>query len=73
MPRVYRSPVKETTRKAPLERNNRVFQSSISPPFILMEKVRLHSFLWLKFKQAAFAYGYQDWWKYPILCMGVLL
>ena len=55
------------------ERNNRVFQSSVSPPFILIEKVRLHSFLWLKSKHTAFAYSYQDWCKYPILYMGVLL
>jgi len=32
------------------EMNNRIFQNTISTPFILIEKVKLNSFLWLKSK-----------------------
>ncbi|KEH18656.1 hypothetical protein MTR_8g027695 [Medicago truncatula] len=39
----------------------------------LIEKVKLYSFLWLKSKQATFSYNYHDWWKHPLLCMGVHL
>jgi len=55
------------------ERNNRIFQNMISTLFTLIEKVKLNSFLWLKSKQVAFAYGYHDWWQHPILCMSVLM
>jgi hypothetical protein len=55
------------------ERNNRIFQTTVSSPIILIEKVKLHSFLWLKSKQVAFAYTFNDWWRHPTLCMGVLL
>lgn len=33
------------------ERNNRVFQNSLSDPSTLVEQVKMHSFLWLKFQQ----------------------
>jgi len=55
------------------ERNSHVFQNIGSTSFVLIEKVKLHSFLWLKSKQTAFAYTYHDWWKYPIPRMGVIL
>ncbi|RHN55201.1 putative reverse transcriptase zinc-binding domain-containing protein [Medicago truncatula] len=44
------------------EMNNRVFQNTVSTPFILIDKIKLHPFLWLKSKQVAFAYSYTDWW-----------
>jgi hypothetical protein len=52
------------------ERNNRIFQNTV--PFVLIDKIKLHSFLWLKSKQVDFVYSYLDWWKNPLLCMGVL-
>jgi hypothetical protein len=55
------------------ERNNHVFQNTISDPSMLVEKVKLNSFLWLKSKQVAFAYSYHDWWRHPLSCMGVFL
>lgn len=55
------------------ERNNRVFQNTISNPYSLIEKVKLNSFLWLKSKQVTFAYNYHDWWKHLISCMGVMM
>jgi hypothetical protein len=53
------------------ERNNRVFNNASSSPSVLLEKVKLNSFLWLKSKQAVFSYSYHDGWKHPLLCMGV--
>jgi len=55
------------------ERNNRVFQNTVSHPSTLVEKLKLHSFLWVKSKQTTFLYSYHDWWKHPLLCMGVRL
>jgi len=49
------------------ERNNRVFQLTDSTIATLVEKVKLHSFLWLKSKQGTFSYSYHDWWKPPLL------
>ena len=54
------------------ERNNRIFQNTVTAPSELIDKIKLHSFLWLKSKQVGFAYSYLDWWKTPLLCMGVL-
>jgi len=53
------------------ERNNRVFNNAASNPVVLLEKVKLNSFLWLKSKQVVFSYSYHDWWKHHLLCMGV--
>jgi hypothetical protein len=55
------------------EMNNCVFQNTVSTPFIIIDKIKLHSFLWLKSKQAAFAYSYLDWWKRVIFCLSVLV
>jgi len=55
------------------ERNNRVFKNIVSSHVALIEKVKLHSFLWLKSKQVAFDYSFHDWWRHPTLCMGALL
>jgi len=55
------------------ERNNRVLKNMALDPYSLLEKVKLNSFLWLKTNQVSFAYGYHDWWRHPLLCMGVFL
>ena len=55
------------------ERNNRVFQNLVSDPSTLVEKVKMHSFLWLKSIQANFSFSYHDWWKHPLLFMCVHL
>jgi len=53
------------------ERNNRVFQNKVSVPSVVVEKVKLISFLWLKSNKANFSYRFHDWWKHPLLCMGI--
>ena len=55
------------------ERNNRVFQNTVSNPLNIIEKIKLNSFLWLKSKQVDFVYSYHDWWKHPIPSMSVIL
>jgi len=55
------------------ERNNRVFQNTVSNPINVFEKVKLNAYLWLRSKQVAFVYSYHEWWKHPIPCMRVLL
>jgi hypothetical protein len=42
------------------ERNNRIFQHTMSTPFTLIEKVKLNSFLWLKFKKVVLAFTRTD-------------
>jgi len=53
------------------ERNDRAFNNKASISSILIEKVKLTSFLWLKSKQAIFTYSYHDWWNQQLLYMGV--
>jgi len=50
-----------------------LFQNTTATSSTLLEKVKLHSFLWLKSKQTPLAYSYYDWWKHPLSCMGVFL
>jgi hypothetical protein len=49
------------------ERNDRIFKNAASHPYALFEKVKLHSFLWVKAKHPSFSYCYYDWWKHPLL------
>lgn len=53
------------------ERNNRVFNNVALNPSVLLEKVKLNSFLWIKSKHVAFSYSHHDWWQHPLQCMGV--
>jgi len=53
------------------ERNNHVFKNAASNPSILLEKVKLNSYLWLKSKQVSFSNNYHDTWKHPLFCMGI--
>jgi hypothetical protein len=55
------------------ERNNQVFQQVASTPSVLLDKVKLNSFMWIKAKQVSFAYSFHDWCKNPFPCMGVIL
>ena len=55
------------------EHNDRVFQNTTTTSSILLEKVKLNSFLWLKPNQTTLAYTYYDWWKHPLHYMGVFL
>jgi hypothetical protein len=53
------------------DRDDNLFNNAGSNPYALFEKVKLHSFLWVKAKHPNFSYCYYDWWTHPLLCMGV--
>jgi len=55
------------------ERNKRLFQNTATSILVLVEQVKLHSFLWLRSKQVNFAYSSYEWWQNPTLCMGLQL
>jgi len=44
------------------ERNNRLFNNIETPILQLLDKVKFHSFWWLKANNATFVYGSQRWW-----------
>jgi len=54
------------------ERNNRVFTDKVIDPLRIVEKVKLNSFLWLSSNYVPIAFGFHDWWRHPLLCMGVM-
>jgi len=53
------------------ERNYCIFKNTAATSSALIEKIKLNSFLWLKSKHASFCYSYTDWWKHPLLSMGI--
>jgi hypothetical protein len=55
------------------ERNNRVFHQKITDSQSIADKVKLLSFQWLKVNLITFVFSYHDWWRHPLLCMGVRL
>ncbi|XP_024640546.1 uncharacterized protein [Medicago truncatula] len=54
------------------ERNNRVFNDTVIDPLHIVEKVKLNSFLWLSSNIEPIAFGFYDWWRHPLFCMGVI-
>jgi hypothetical protein len=54
------------------ELNNRVFNDTVIDPFHIVEKVKLNSFLWLSSNSEPIAFGFHDWWRHPLFCMGVM-
>jgi hypothetical protein len=54
------------------ERNNCIFKNAVLDPSCIVDKVKLTSFLWLSSHSVSIAFGFHDWWRYPLLCMGVL-
>jgi hypothetical protein len=53
------------------ERNDRIFNNIITPIKELVEKVKFHSYWWLRANNAAFVYGCQQWRSNPLLCLGI--
>jgi hypothetical protein len=54
------------------DRNNCVFNNVVSDPLSIVEKVKLNSFLWLSSNVVPISFGFHDWWRYPLLCMGIM-
>jgi len=55
------------------ERNNRIFNQKIDTLDHSVDKVKVMSFSWLQANMPTFAYSYNDWWRHPLPCMGVVL
>ncbi|XP_024640667.1 uncharacterized protein [Medicago truncatula] len=52
------------------ERNNCLFKNTVIDPYNIVEKVKLDSFLWLSSNSVSLAFGFHDWWRHPLLCIG---
>ena len=55
------------------ERNNMIFNQKINTLDHLLDNVKFISFSWLKTYKPTYAFSYHDWWRHPLLCMGVLM
>jgi hypothetical protein len=53
-------------------RNNSVFKNAVIDPHDILEKVKLNSFLWISSNFVTIAFGFHDWWRHPLLYMGVM-
>jgi hypothetical protein len=53
------------------ERNQRLFSNTASPISLLVEKVKMFSFRWLKTTNATLVTNYHTWWSNPLLCLGI--
>jgi hypothetical protein len=53
------------------ERNNRLFNSSHTPNTELIDKVKFHSYWWLKANNVAFVFGCQQRWSDPLICLDI--
>jgi len=53
------------------ERNSRIFSHTTQDLAHLLDSVKFMSFAWLKAKMLTFAFSYTDWWRHPLICMGV--
>jgi len=54
------------------ERNSCVFKNAVMDPFSIVERVKLNSFLWLSSNYVPISFGFNDWWRHPLLCIGVM-
>ncbi|CAJ2637632.1 unnamed protein product [Trifolium pratense] len=52
------------------ERNHRLFTGSADTPHILLDKIKLFSFRWLKTTSVTLSYNYHSWWSSPMICLG---
>ncbi|WJX19350.1 hypothetical protein P8452_09058 [Trifolium repens] len=52
------------------EKNHRLFRGSASTPTQMLDKIKLHSFRWLKATNVTLAYNCHSWWSNPLLCLG---
>ena len=53
------------------ERNNRLFNNSITPMSRLLDKVKYLSLVWLKARNATFSFGTDRWWSSSLHCLGI--
>ncbi|MCH85302.1 heat-shock protein, partial [Trifolium medium] len=54
------------------ERNHRLFKGSTGTPYLLLDKIKLFSFRWLKTTSITLASNYHSWWSSPLLCLSLV-
>ena len=54
------------------DRNNCIFKNAVINPYNILEKVKMNSFLWLSSHFVPIAFGFHDWWRHPLYCMGIV-
>jgi hypothetical protein len=53
------------------ERNHRLFRDAASLVPLLLEKVKMFYFRWLKTTNVTLVSNYHTWWSNPLLCLGI--
>jgi len=53
------------------ERNNQIFKNIESPILHLLDKVKLHSFWWMKTTNINIRLSFHLWWSCPFVCLGI--
>jgi hypothetical protein len=53
------------------ERNHRLFNNAASPMTLLLDKIKMFSYRWLKTTTVTLATNYHSWWSNPLLCLGI--
>ncbi|CAJ2661804.1 unnamed protein product [Trifolium pratense] len=54
------------------ERNHCLFKGSTDTPHLLLDKIKLFSFRWLKSTSITLVSNYHSWWSSPLLCLGLV-
>jgi len=54
------------------EKNNKIFKDKVEDLAQLLDKVKFVSFSWLKANRLTSTFNYNDWWRHPLICMGVM-
>jgi hypothetical protein len=53
------------------ERNNRFFSQKVISSELMLDKIKILVWWWLKSKKKGFMYDLNSWWLNPLLCMGI--
>lgn len=53
------------------ERNNRLFKNKVTNIHQLVEKVKMHSYRWMKAANAVYVLGVHGWLACPFDCLGI--
>ncbi|CAJ2658361.1 unnamed protein product [Trifolium pratense] len=54
------------------ERNHRLFKGSTDTHHLLLDKIKLFSFRWLRMTSITLALNYHSWLSSPLLCLGLV-
>ena len=54
------------------DRNNCIFKNTVIDPHSMLDKVKRSSFLWLSSNSIPLDFSFHDWWRHPLLCIGVM-